>query len=159
MKTKVVMMLNGVRMNQKREGWAGRAGLTSDHSDISHWGPQAGFLQTLRSSGRAMSADSHRSLYTELSKPGEIIFQQRTMRNWNPSPHVREHSLQLLVSHLVQGLWRQTPLPSSPSSKLFMTSFSGILSRNSDCFLYRQLHTLRVLLSSLQVSLFLLHDW
>lgn len=37
-------------------------GLTSDHSDISHWGPQAGFLQTLRSSGRVMSADSQRSL-------------------------------------------------------------------------------------------------
>lgn len=36
--------------------------LTSDHSDISHCGPQAGFLQTLRSSGRVMSADSQRSL-------------------------------------------------------------------------------------------------
>lgn len=55
---------------------------TSDHSDISHCGPQAGFRHVLRSSGRTASAASHRSLYTELSKPGESIFQQRTMRNW-----------------------------------------------------------------------------
>lgn len=56
--------------------------LTSDHSDISHCGPQAGFRHVLRSSGRTASAASHRSLYTELSKPGDSIFQQRTMRNW-----------------------------------------------------------------------------
>lgn len=74
--------------------------LTSDHSDISHCGPQAGFRHVLRSSGLTASAASHRSLYTELSKPGDSIFQQRTMRNWKPSPQVREHSLQLLVSHL-----------------------------------------------------------
>ena len=55
---------------------------TSDHSDISHCGPQAGFRQVLRSSGRTASAASHRSLYTELSKPGDSIFQQRTTRDW-----------------------------------------------------------------------------
>lgn len=56
--------------------------LTSDHSDISHWGPHAGLRHVLRSSGRTASAASHRSLYTELSKPGDSIFQQRTIRNW-----------------------------------------------------------------------------
>lgn len=55
--------------------------LTSDHSDISHCGPQAGLRHVLRSSGRTASVASHRSLYTELSKPGDSIFQQRTMRN------------------------------------------------------------------------------
>lgn len=58
------------------------AHLTSDHSDISHCGPQAGLRHGLRSSGRTASAASHRSLYTELSKPGDSIFQQRTMRDW-----------------------------------------------------------------------------
>lgn len=55
--------------------------LTSDHSDISHCGPQAGLRHILRSSGRTASVASHRSLYTELSKPGDSIFQQRTIRN------------------------------------------------------------------------------
>lgn len=58
-----------------------RQALTSDHSDISHCGPQAGLRHILRSSGRTASVASHRSLYTELSKPGDSIFQQRTMRN------------------------------------------------------------------------------
>lgn len=53
----------------------------SDHSDISHCGPQAGLRHVLRSSGRTASVASQRSLYTELSKPGDSIFQQRTMRN------------------------------------------------------------------------------
>lgn len=74
--------------------------LTSDQSDTSHWGPQDLLLQDLRAMGLCSSAAWHRSSYTELSKPGAIIFQQRTVRNWKPSPHVREHSLQRLVSHL-----------------------------------------------------------
>lgn len=46
------------------------------------------------------SAAWQSSSYTELSNPGASIFQQRTVRNWKPSPHVLEHSLQRLVSHL-----------------------------------------------------------
>lgn len=73
---------------------------TSNHSATSHCGPQVGLLQSRRSGGRSSSPSVHRSLYTELSRPGASIFQHRTKRNWNPSPHVREHSLQLLASHL-----------------------------------------------------------
>lgn len=78
---------------------------TSDHSDTSHCGPQLWPWQTFLLAGLWRSCDRHSESYTEESRPGDSIFQQRTVRYWTPSPQVREHSLQPLVSHLKRKWW------------------------------------------------------